>query len=301
MTNSGPYEFPRFKRITVDDRNLIQEYTFSYAPYSDFNVLSLLCWNPNDDNSFSIINDNLVIIVKDYLEKNYILSVIGENKINQTFAELLSIDDTVKLVPDFVVERIDPAEFLYLEDRDSFDYIIETKSLSGFKESEYKTIRRYVNKFREQYPDNRVRVLKLVDAADQKLILSLTENWCESKGFTEKEKKEEIRAIEKFIEYSPYFKTISLGLFVGNTLIAFTLNELLISGCAMGHFGKALNSYRKSSYYLEVVGAGWLNKAGYKLLNLQQDTGLSGLRQAKMVFRPAYFLKKYTVKLAERS
>ena len=73
MTNSGPYEFPRFKRITVDDRNLIQEYTFSYAPYSDFNVLSLLCWNPNDDNSFSIINDNLVIIVKDYLEKNYIL------------------------------------------------------------------------------------------------------------------------------------------------------------------------------------------------------------------------------------
>ncbi|KKS16232.1 MAG: hypothetical protein UU72_C0025G0005 [candidate division WWE3 bacterium GW2011_GWB1_41_6] len=64
----------------------------------------------------------------------------------------------------------------------------------------------------------------------------------------------------------------------------------------MGHFGKALNNYEKSSYYLEVVGAGWFNKAGYYYMNLQQDTGLLGLREAKMSYHPEYFLKKYTIK-----
>jgi hypothetical protein len=57
----------KFKTIGSEDISIIQQHTDKYLPYSDFNPLSLLCWNANDDNSYAILENNLIIKIKDYL------------------------------------------------------------------------------------------------------------------------------------------------------------------------------------------------------------------------------------------
>jgi len=37
---------------------------------------------------------------------------------------------------------------------------------------------------------------------------------------------------------------------------------------------------------------------GYTHMNIQQDLGMEGLRNAKLALKPAYFLKKYSVRRA---
>ena len=288
--------FPNFKRIAIEDKDVIQSYTQKYPPYSDFNILSLLCWNADENNSYSILNDNLVIKITDYLTENHALSVIGENRLDETLESLFSLGLVIKMVPEFGVEGLYASKFESTEDRDSFDYIINTLSLSDLNGRNMKNLRKNVRSFQNSYPNSNVKALYLAEKDAQDMIMSLTEKWCDSKGFNQKEKDDDIDAIEKFIKYSAQFKTSTMGLFVDDALVAFTLNELYEPLWVMGHFGKALNNYEKSSYYLEVVGAGWFNKAGYYYMNLQQDTGLLGLREAKMSYHPEYFLKKYTVK-----
>ena len=298
MTNSGPYEFPRFKRITVNDKDLIEKVTVSYPPYSDFNVLSLLCWNPNDDNSFSVLDRNLIIRLKDYLQDDYVYSVFGVNRLNGTFKRLFEMKVRIKLVPEFVAEKLDSSKYLIEEDRDGFDYVIGTKDLSVMEGTGYKTLRRYIKTFKDEYKNNDVDELDLSDVSVRGQVIQLVEEWSELKGMSVKEKEEDIKAIRTLVDNYSNFNILALGLFVNKKLIAFTLNEMLNKSWVIGHFGKALNSYRKCSFYLEVAGADWFNKRGYRFLNLQQDTGILGLREAKMVFKPAYFLRKYTVKPA---
>ncbi len=65
---------------------------------------------------------------------------------------------------------------------------------------------------------------------------------------------------------------------------------------AMGHFGKALTTHKYASKYIEIKASEQLYAMGFTHVNIQQDTGLLGLRTTKLESKPEYFLKKYTLK-----
>jgi uncharacterized protein len=295
MTTDTSNIFPNFKPVTISDREIIEEITGVYQPYSDFNVLSMLSWNVGGDNSYSLLNGNLVIKLKDYLGDGYNYGILGSNKLNESISELFTLTDVVSFVPEIVKDKLSEDEFPIKEDRDSFDYIINTQSLSGLEGGIHKSLRKSISEFRRKYPDHTTRELDIERSDDAVLVMDLVRKWCEDKGFNEKETREDVEIVENFFKFSSNFNIYNLGLFVDGELIAFSLNELWDPEWVMGHFGKADNSYDHCSYMMEYLTALSLAGKGYEYINIQQDTGLLGLREAKMALKPEFFLKKYKI------
>lgn len=285
-----------FEKITINTIDELNSAVQMFPPFSDFNPLSLLCWNEYNDNSFAFLNGNLVIKIKDYLKDHYNISVLGINDIDNTLKELVGYTDKISFVPEITINAIhDKGKFAISEDRDNFDYVIETKALSLLKGKSYKNIRKHLKKFRNANSDFNIRELDLESKTDVKSLINLTAEWNDAKQFDERKFNEDTLSIKTFIDYSRYFRCLSVGIYAKNKLIAFTLNELLPSGWVMGHFGKSHNNYEYSSLMAEYCTSQLLNQLNYKYLNLQQDVGIMGLREAKIALHPVQFLKKYVI------
>lgn len=287
--------FPDFKLITASDSGVINDFTKNFLPYSDFNTVSMLSWNSDNINAFSFLNDNLVIKLKGYLSDDFLYSVLGSSNIQDTVETLLATFNKLNLVPEVVVKDLDSKIYEIIESRDDFDYVLDTRETIMMEGGDYKNMRKNVSSFLKHYPTNFVRVLDLSQKDIRNSIIELTKTWCDHKGFSNSEVDSNVKGIESYVEFVEREKKLALGLFVGYELVAFSLNEVLPNNWAMGHFGKADNSYKHAALYLEHATSIELQKRGIQYLNVQQDTGLEGLREAKMVLHPSKFLKKYTV------
>ena len=84
------YLYPNFKRLSSEDFESLLAYTNLYVPYSDFNPLSLYTWNALNENSYSILEGNLVVCVTDYLGEASLYSILGENNIDVCISTLLA-------------------------------------------------------------------------------------------------------------------------------------------------------------------------------------------------------------------
>jgi len=127
-------------------------------------------------------------------------------------------------------------------------------------------------------------------------ILDLNKKWCEIKDFDNEKQNEDQNSISKFLEISTDINAFAVGVYVKQQLVGFTLNEILNPTWAMGHFGKSDNTMKYSSFYCEYASEKLLSSRGIEYINIQQDTGLPGLRETKMSYHPSFFLKKYTIK-----
>ena len=72
-------EFPQFKPLTLSDKESIERITQKYPPYSDFNFMSMRCWDIKGKIKISKFNNNLVVRFTDYLKGNPFFSFWGDN------------------------------------------------------------------------------------------------------------------------------------------------------------------------------------------------------------------------------
>ncbi|KKS31720.1 hypothetical protein A2380_03870 [candidate division WWE3 bacterium RIFOXYB1_FULL_43_24] len=292
----GTIQYPDFKKIGLEDKELFSTHLARFETYSDFNLLSLLSWNSGGYNSYTLLNDNLVLKMKDYLTDGFIYSIIGDSHVDESVTRLIKDVGQLSMVPEIVVNEIENKSPLNItEDRDSFDYILSTTDISKLEGSQFKPLRKNIHGFLDKYPDYEVRNLDLSQKIVRDSILKLTEDWCSSKNFDDKKCAEEVEIINNFINYSENFNCILMGLYVNNKFVAFTFNEVVTPEVAMGHFGLADNSYSHSSYFIEYETSKYLYSKGITTLNHEQDTGLQGLRTTKMTYSPIKFLKKYSI------
>ena len=289
-------QYPDFKKIGVEDKELFSLHLTKFETYSDFNLLSLLSWNSGGHNSYTLLSDNLVLKMKDYLTDGYIYSIIGETHLDESVNRLIKDVGQLSMVPEIVVSEMENKSSLNItEDRDNFDYILSTEAISKLEGAQFKPLRKNVHGFLDRYPNYEVRNLDLTQKVERDSIIKLTEDWCSSKNFDDKKCAEEVEIINNFINYSEHFNCVLMGLYVNNKFVAFTFNEIVTPEVAMGHFGLADNSYAHSSYFIEYETSKYFYSRGIPTLNHEQDTGLEGLRTTKMTYRPVKFLKKYSI------
>jgi hypothetical protein len=75
----------------------------------------------------------------------------------------------------------------------------------------------------------------------------------------------------------------------------YTLGEEIAGGTTyVIHFEKALSQFRGLYQFINMSFASILPDK-YTFINREQDLGDEGLRQAKMSYRPAGFVKKYRI------
>ncbi len=296
--------FPAFKRLEIEDREEVEDSVRPFPPYSDFSFVSLVSWDVGGCCELSRLNENLVASLRDYTTGNPLLSFIGEHETSETAMALLDhagsrgLEPVLRLVPEVVVTAMNapgPVALDVREDRDSFDYVYSVPALAELRGATLKSKRRAVRAFRRRNPELTVELLDLTEPRAIKGIFALLDGWRMLKESSGREVATELAAIERCIRLASSVELVSIGVWVGGQLVAFTINERMQRGFCMGHFGKAIPTVKGASDFAEHATAQMMRRLGCRLINLQQDLGRPGLRSHKRRWRPTAYLKKFTV------
>lgn len=296
----------KLKKIELGDLDVIRKFTFKFEPYSDFNAISIWTYNTKDLAEYGFYNNNLVMKYTDYLTNAIFLTLLGTEEIPETIERILvyasenGIDLALKLVPEITAEiaRQTTSHLAIEEDEDNFDYIYSLESLTELEGGNHKDERNLCNTFLNTYPNSSVEVLNINSYEVKNALKDVYNKWIENKTTSDKYGKDgniELTAFNKLLRDSEYFKVVCLGLKVEDKCVAFTISEALEDGGIMSIFTKADINYKGSFQFVDQKRAEFFHNLGYKFLNLEQDLGKQGLRQAKRSWRPIRYLKKYTI------
>ncbi len=297
----------KFKKIGLGNIENIKQFGMQYEPYSDFSALSIWTYNTKDLAEYCYLNDNLVLKLTDYLTDDIVLTLLGNTKILDTLDEIFTyakknnIDKTLKLVPEITAnEAMKNAESLEItEDEDNFDYVFSLDNLTKLAGSCHKDERNLCHNFLKTYPNNQIEVLDINNKVVKDILLGIYNRWIDNKtetGKGDEEKETELTAFNRLLGDSDRFEAVCLGLKVNDKHVAFAISEPISKDFVMAAFTKADINYRGSFQYIEQKRAEYFYNLGYKYLNLEQDLGIPGLRQAKRSWNPVRYLKKYTIK-----
>lgn len=298
-------QFPDFEPVSIDSKAGIEELIAGLPPYSDFNFVSMYSWNLDNKMQVSHLNNNLVVLFKDYTSDDKFLSLIGQTAIDETinilinYASLNGLQPALHMVPEHVIHEIKhPSSFIITEDRDNHDYIVLALKLSQLKGEHYAGKRNGVNKFLSSN-EGKVSLKKLkLDDDSVKQIVEVFHKWRSASNKDLKESESELLALTNLIKNAHNFDLNVIGVYVNDSMVAFSIYELLPNNYAMGHFEKALKEHAGLYDYLKHSTALDLHQQGVSHINYEQDLGLDNLRYAKTLLHPEFFLKKFSVEMA---
>lgn len=295
-------EFPLFKKIELSDKHDIEKITSQYPPYSDFNFVSMWCWNTKEQLKISQLYGNLIIYFTDYITDEPFCSFLGNNKITETIRKLHEycknnkIKPDLSLIPEHSISELLQEDVKIYEDIDNFDYVYDLNKIQSYTGSQFSQKRNKVKVFLKKINNPIIKILDLKDHNIKKQILTLNEYWYTKK--TTKDLnfkiKNELLATERF--FSGNFKeSLAIGLFQNDKLIGYSIYSIL-SYCnyATSHFCKADTSYTGIYDYLIQESAKILFSKNCNFLNYEQDLGIPGLRASKKSFASSY-LRKYKI------
>jgi len=294
--------FPEFKKIEISDKEEIENFTKDFPPYSDFNFISLFCWDVDNKRQVSFLNGNLVVRLTDDISGKEFLSFLGNKKVPETIDELLwfarrqSIKTTLRMIPQEAVNYCSNPELSLniKEDRNSFDYVFNLDDLSNLCGNKYENVRKHVNRFQRNY-EERSEVVVFNELNDGKYIDCIRSVWKEWKSLKESYSSVEERAISKLFDNAEHFSMKNILLFIDGKPAAFSLNQVIDKENAISHFAKVNYNYGDIFPFLQRETAKCLAAEGCKFVNLEEDLGLLSLRKAKEQYRPSNFLRKYTI------
>ncbi len=297
--------FPRFKKINLDDHKHFDAIVNKYPPYSDFNFTSIYSYQGSE---FSILNDNLVIKFRDYLDGKYFYSFIGTNKVVKTSLTLIGYAEkqglsTLKLIPEISIKKgISSSPHLKCEeDPDNFDYVLKVSDLLRLSKKHYNKTKQFVI-FNRLHANHTVRKIDLTDSKAQEDIIEVFDEWRVSKSHSIEETSREKLAIMRIFDAAKHLPFCSIGIYIDNTLIGFAIADVAGEKYSEFHFVKASIKYKGifAALYIYLAQSIKTYKKSIVYLNIEQDLGIEGLREAKRQWHPHKYLKKYIVSRAER-
>lgn len=296
-------EFPHFVQPDLTNKAEVEAITAQFPPYSDCNFVSFFAWNIHHIGGLARLGDNLVLRFTDYLSDDVFLSLIGKVSIAQTLEQLLDycahhhISPTLQLVSQTVVDQLSPPQksrFIIEPDRDNYDYIISVEDLYEFRTNRYSTKKRFYNRLIRTY-GNRLQIELLDPSSTMPEIQRVFEHWQRQTGRLPTETRNERLALERCLVHAKALGVDVHGAYIDDELVAFTVNQLLTQGWAMGHFFKTDPAIDGLSAYLLHNVAQYLHNHHITRLNIEQDLGEAGARTYKLSYHPIDFLQKYSI------
>lgn len=257
------------------------EITRCCAPYSDFNFVSLFSFNIQEDFTLSLLNDNLVVGLRDYLTLEPLYTFIGTHNPLATINNLFDFlhgqqkEPLLRLVPAESLREIPAAaeeKILIIGDPQSFDYILATELLVELPQNAVARKRRVIETFRARYPHYQIIELNLCDSAIVSAIQQIFIQW-QKKNLSTEAVAIEFAAINRCLRLVTPCGLMGLGIYLDGKMISFTINEILPDNFYMGHFGKSLPAYRGLSDLAEHETARIMLRYNCTKMNYQEDLG----------------------------
>lgn len=298
---NGIARFPQFSSLTRHHRKAVADHTRKFAPYSDFNFVSLLAWDTNDEAALSWLHGNLVVRFADYCTQEPFYSFLGSNDLEGTARTLLefikqhSVRPSLYLVPECVAEPLAHCGLHIHRDEDQRDYLLSIEALRTYAGNRMGAKRNFVNRFLRAHAAE-WKAVDLTEIGIQTRVLDLVHRRQLLQTEEEGDPDHELTALHRAMTAYRYLGTMrAYAVFVGGDMAAFVIAEVLRDGHSMLHFTKADTDYVGIYPYLMQKLAQELADAGAHTLNYQQDLGVPGLRRGKQSYAPIGYLGKYTV------
>lgn len=188
-----------------------------------------------------------------------------------------------------------PGFFTFCESRDSEDYMYEVEKLASLSGKKLQAKRNHCNRFERENPDWRFEELTPAHFAQ---CLALLDEWTLQRQDErdQEDLREERRAIEEAFAHYEELGLLGGGLLVGDRMAAFTLGEVTGGDALDVRFEKADPNWEGAfamvnREFARLVAA---RRPDLRWLNREEDLGLEALRKAKLSYRPAFLLEKFT-------
>lgn len=293
-------KFPDFSKLDLSHKQEVEEITSSLEPYSDFNFISLFCWDTDGTTKISDLNGNLVIHLPHYLTGEAIYSLAGKKMIDESLRTLLKKVNQIELVPEVVIANVvNRSDFIIEDDPDNHDYVFSLADHADLPGQKFKGKRKKVSHFVRNH-QNRYEIHK-VDLADSEVlekINAIFDNWANAKGKNKSNTQAEKQAVRNLLMHAANFDTVGLMISVDDRPAGFSIHELQGENYAICHFHKTIPDYANIDVFLTSTAAKDLMDRKRTHVNWEQDLGIKGLKAAKSSYHPVRILKKYRVRLA---
>jgi hypothetical protein len=299
--------FPKFHRLTLEDKDSYNELVAAYPPFSNIAFSSIQIWNNQEDElSISSLKDNLII--KYYLsfdEKNSGLSILGKNRVDETIREILkhlqSAGQPAKLihVPEFIIKEIErPENFRVEEEPDYHEYILDSEALSKLEGSQHGKTRRQVNHFKRAMENRKLEAKPLdlsTDEAKERLFRQIVA-WEKTQRNTNDPESTEHKALRRALAHAGHLDIKHLGLYIDDRLHAVILyqktrdqNYFIINHLRVNYSIPFIYDYMTHHIANQAL------QENVKYLNMEMDLGIENLKSHKMGYRPVDFFRQYSI------
>ncbi len=290
MDSIPPY--PKFSLFSLDAAHSVQK-KYPLPPaggISDFTFGSLFFFNDIYHYKVSALNDHTVVFLSENGNKPFFFIPSGTASLS-TITALLDRYGCWKFISeDFIknnTELFNRLGCMPEEDRNNFDYVYTRDSLVQLSGKKLHSKKNHVNAFAKRYPSFEVKPLNEETRYDAQAVLDI---WASRQDGTAEN---DYHAAQKALQYTEQFGFTGVVLYAENTPVAWCFGELIEeNSIAVVHFEKALTEFRGSFQYINYAFARSLPES-VLYINREQDLGDEGLRNAKMSYHPASFVKKY--------
>lgn len=292
-----------FKEITLEDKDIIQSFTFdSQRRNCDLSFTNLCSWRFMYHTEFAVVDGFLVLRFYADGELAYMMPV-GKGDVKKVLEDM--IEDARTLGKPFRmlgvcvgmkadIEVVMPGQFTFSSDRDYADYIYLRTDLATLAGKKFQSKRNHINKFLKTYTDYEYKPItpELIPEC-----LDLEAKWCKANNCYEEEA---LVAERHSLTYAlRHFDELGLTggvLHVDGKIVAFT-------------FGAPINNHtfdvcvEKADTDIEGAYTMINNEFArhipeqYMYVNREEDLGIEGLRKAKLSYQPDMILEKCMAEL----
>ena len=271
-----------FKEIDIDSKQVLDKY-FELVDYEacEYCFTTLYMWKELYNTKYYVEKD-FAIVAGEYENKGFlILPLARKENMYKAFGFIIKYFQKndrkilLKAISKEVVNYLRKEykdRFIYIEERNNFDYIYEGESLRTLAGRKNQKKRNHLNSFIKEYGDRaEYRKLNEKDFKDCKNVMS---KWLEDKG-EDSEFDSEVRAIKRiFDNYDKLKDKIKIaGIYIDSKLEAFSIGEMLNKDMAVIHIEKANSDIRGLYPYINKEFL--VNEfSDVKFVNREEDLGI---------------------------
>ena len=304
MKNTIPI-FPEFRPFTFDDISWYCDFYHDngLSPYADISPDDLFVWlNYNEDLIISKINNAIILQYTNTLDNNKINIIplgrpLKDNTVEQVMRYLTEkkLPEVIREVPSVLCCNLDEKKWSILEDRDSYEYILDTREQSSLGGSDFSRQRRRINYFEREHSCDKIDVQLHKDINDD--IKELFFQYINSMPFNSSQNSSnqnltEPAAIKRNLEYATAFRKQVLVIKINDKVASLSLISCLDDDTVAINHLKVDYSIQYIFQYTIYRLAKIFDETGIKEMNIEQDLGVEGIRIFKERLQPSHFLKK---------
>ncbi len=287
-----------FKKLSLEDRELFENYYRSHPQYTSYkSFANLFIWRNFEDIRYSIVEEHIVISGKlpDTIHPYFLLPQADKESLKTVTDALFRSYGTGFHLSCLTKEQKDWLEecygdqFVFTYDRNADNYYYSTESLASLSGKKLHAKRNHINKFDSLYTWEYIPL----DHQTAMECIDIAKDWCLQKN-CEKDAMLQ-QEVKGCIEALMHLEELNLkggAIRVDGTIVAFSIGERLNDETALIHIEKANTAYQGAYPVInnEFVKHEW---ADTRYINREEDMGLEGLRKAKLSYRPEFLLEMF--------